>query len=52
MDIDLKLTADEVNGIMNVLGNLPTSSGAYPLLVKIKTQLDAQIAPAEEPKQE
>ena len=52
MDIDLKLTADEVNGIMNVLGNLPTSSGAYPLLVKIKMQLDAQIAPAEEPKQE
>lgn len=48
MDIELKLTVDEINAILQTLGNLPTSSGAFPLLMKIKEQAEAQI-PQEEP---
>ena len=40
--IQLTLTVEEVNAILATLGQLPTSSGAYPLLVKIKQQGDAQ----------
>ena len=43
MEINLKLTTDEVNGILQVLGNLPTSSGAWPLVIKIKQQVETQI---------
>lgn len=51
MNITLNLDINEVQGILNVLGNLPTNSGAYPLLVKIKEQAEAQMPP-EEPKEE
>lgn len=37
----LDLTTEEVQAILQVLGQLPTSSGAWPLLVKIKEQADA-----------
>lgn len=51
MDINLALTVDEVNAVLQTLGNLPTSSGAWPLVVKIKdqaeSQLPAQSAPPE-----
>lgn len=43
MQINLKLTVDEVNGILQVLGNLPTSSGAWPLVLKVKQQAEAQV---------
>jgi hypothetical protein len=45
--IQLTLTIEEVNNILNVLGQLPTNTGAYPLLLKIKQQGDAQVAPPE-----
>ena len=51
MDLNLTLTVDEVNGILQVLGDLPTKSGAYPLVMKIKEQAEPQI-PKEEPKVE
>jgi hypothetical protein len=51
MDLHLTLTVDEVNGILQVLGDLPTKSGAYPLVMKIKEQAEPQI-PKEEPKVE
>ena len=47
MNIKLDLTIDEVNGILATLGQLPTSSGAWPLVVKIKAQSEAQL-PKEE----
>lgn len=47
-EIELKLTLDEVNGIMQVLGNLPTASGAFPLLQKINEQVKAQTPPPAE----
>lgn len=46
MTIQLNLTVEEVNAILNVLGQLPTSSGAYPLLTKIKAQGESQVPPA------
>ena len=51
MDLHITLTVDEVNGILQVLGDLPTKSGAYPLVMKIKEQAEPQI-PKEEPKVE
>ena len=43
-DIQLSLTLEEVHAILGVLGNLPTSSGAYPLMMKIKGQAEAVVA--------
>jgi hypothetical protein len=48
MELNLTLNVNEVNAIMQVLGQLPTSSNAYPLLVKIKSQAETQIPPQEE----
>ena len=42
--INLTLTTEEVNAILQVLGQLPTSSGAWPLVVKIKEQAEPQVA--------
>ena len=52
MEIELKLSVEEVNGILNVLGELPTKSGAFPLAVKIKSQADAQVPKADEKPEE
>jgi len=41
--INLKLSVEEVNVVLQTLGQLPTSSGVYPLLVNIKLQADKQI---------
>lgn len=43
MNIQLNLTVEEINAVLQTLGQLPTSSGAYPLLVKIKEQAEAQV---------
>lgn len=42
-DITLALSVDHVNAILQTLGQLPTSSGAFPLMVEIKRQADEQI---------
>ena len=43
MNVELKLTVEEVNSILHVLGELPTRMNAYPLLMKIKEQAEAQL---------
>jgi hypothetical protein len=48
MELNLKLTVEEINAILQTLGNLPTSSGAWPLVVKIKQQAEEQL-PQQEP---
>jgi hypothetical protein len=48
MEITLKLTRDEVQGLMNILGELPTKSGVFPLAVKIKAQADEQLLAAQQ----
>ena len=49
MELTLKLTVEEINAVLQTLGNLPTSSGAWPLVVKIKGQAEVQVAPGETP---
>jgi len=49
MNIKLTFTVDEVQAIANVLGQTPTSSGLYPLLMNIKEQAEAQMVPMDEP---
>jgi len=49
MEIKFTMSVEEANAILQVLGQLPTSSGAYPLLVKLKAQADEQAKPAEVP---
>jgi len=41
--ITLSLEIEEVNGILQTLGQLPTSSGAWPLVVNIKQQAEPQV---------
>ena len=43
MEITLRLTVDEINAVLQTLGNLPTSSGAWPLVIKIKEQAEARV---------
>jgi hypothetical protein len=39
----LELDVNEINFVMQTLGELPSKSGVWPLLIKIKEQADAQI---------
>jgi hypothetical protein len=41
MEVSLKFTADEINFIQQVLGELPSKSGAFLLMQKIKLQMDS-----------
>jgi hypothetical protein len=47
MEIKLTMTLDEANAVLQVLGNLPTSSGVYPLLMKLKMQAEEQLPKSE-----
>jgi hypothetical protein len=49
MEINLTLNVEEVNAVLQTLGNLPTSSGAFPLVIKIKQQAEAQMPKEEGP---
>jgi hypothetical protein len=48
--IKLELSIEEVNAILQVLGDLPSKTGAWPLIVKIKEQADPQVPVPEEAK--
>lgn len=41
MDVQLTLKAEEVNAIMAMLGDMPTKTGAWVLLMKIQEQVKA-----------
>lgn len=47
MELTLTLSEIEVKAILNVLGQLATNTGAYPLMMNIERQLQAQL-PAEQ----
>jgi hypothetical protein len=49
MELTLKLTVEEVNAILQVMGDLPTKTGAFPLVMKIKQQADAQVPKPDAP---
>jgi hypothetical protein len=48
MEISLKLSVEEVNSVLQVLGELPSKTGAWPLIVKIKNQAEEQLPKQEE----
>ena len=39
----LELDLNEINFVLQTLGQLPSSSGVWPLIVKIKEQTEAQV---------
>lgn len=48
MEIKLTLTVEEVNAILAMLGDMPTKTGAWVLLMKIKEQAEKQASKPEE----
>lgn len=42
--IKLELELEAVKDILTVLGQLPTSSGAWPLMQRIRVQVEAQMS--------
>lgn len=52
MNIVLNLDINEVNGLLKLLGDLPTHVGVYPLAMKIKEQAESQLPKEEAPKEE
>ena len=43
-----ELDINEINFVLQTLGNLPSSSGVWPLIVKIKEQAESQLPKEEE----
>lgn len=43
--IKLELEQNEVQFILNALGEMPSRSGCFPLLVKIQSQAQPQVEP-------
>jgi hypothetical protein len=44
----LDLDVNEINFVLQTLGQLPSSSGCWPLIVKIKEQAEAQVPKAKD----
>lgn len=51
MAIALDLEVNEVNFLLQTLGELPTKTGAWTVLAKIKTQADPQVPAEPQPDQ-
>ena len=48
MSIKLELEINEVSSILQVLGKLPTETGAWPLMKKIEEQAAPQVEKSED----
>ena len=46
--MNINLEKEELNFILNVLGELPSKTGAWSVILKIKAQADTQIVKPEE----
>ena len=44
MSLQITFTVEEINALLQVLGQLPTSSGVYPLLLNIRDQAVSQTS--------
>lgn len=47
MKIKLELPLDDVNVVLANLGELPSRTGVFPVMMRIKAQADAQFAEAQ-----
>ena len=45
--MQINLEENEINAILAILGNMPSKSGTWPLMMKIKGQADAQLVKTE-----
>ena len=46
--MQISLEENEINAILTILGDMPSKSGTWPLMMKIKVQADAQLVEPEE----
>jgi hypothetical protein len=46
--VKFDLEANEVQFILNMLGELPSKSGCFPLIMKIQEQAQPQVEPPKE----
>lgn len=51
MEITLKIDLNEVNVVLESLGNLPTSTNVWPLAAKIRAQAKEQMPKEPAPEQ-
>ena len=50
--MQINLEKNEINAILAILGDMPSKSGTWPLMMKIKVQADAQLVEPEEESEE
>ena len=50
--MQINLEEHEINAILAVLGDMPSKTGTWPLMMKIKVQADAQLVEPEEESEE
>ena len=50
--MQINLDENDINVILAILGDMPSKTGTWPLMMKIKVQADAQIVASEEPEEE
>ena len=43
MNINIELSVEDVNFVLQTLGELPSKTGAFMLMMKIKEQADTQV---------
>ena len=46
--MQINLDENDINVILAILGDMPSKSGTWPLMMKIKVQADAQLVEPEE----
>ena len=51
--MQINLDENDINVILAILGDMPSKTATWPLMMKIKVQADAQLVePEEEPEEE
>ena len=47
-NLQISLDENDINVILAILGDMPSKTGTWPLMMKIKVQADAQLVEPEE----
>ena len=50
--MQINLEENEINAILAILGDMPSKSGTWPKMMKIKVQADAQLVEPEKESEE
>ena len=51
-NLQIELSENDINVILAILGDMPSKTGTWPLMMKIKVQADAQLVEPEEDEEE